>query len=54
MENPQDEGYYWVRNYHGWSIAYWDGSWSVCGNDETYYTSDFDEIGEKVERTHST
>lgn len=51
------DGFYWVRkgtDAFAWTIAQWSssGAWlNVCGwNDYSYDGSDFDEIGERVER----
>ena len=45
-------GFYWVKFSGNWFIAQYVGSmkWLTCGNGYYFNTSEFSNIGDKIER----
>ena len=46
----RESGYYWVRDGISWYVAKWYTSyksWSICGNEEDFNDSEFEEIDER-------
>jgi hypothetical protein len=50
MENRK-YGYYWVKWYEEWVVAFWDEEdkwWDVIGSDECFIDIHFEEIDETL------
>lgn len=46
-----ETGFYWVRILEEWTIAHYDNicnNWIVVGDECTYKSDDFNEIGDKI------
>lgn len=45
----REPGWYWVKDFDGWKVAEWHGSWSLFDYSWLCYDDDFTEIGDKIE-----
>ncbi len=50
--SSRESGFYWVNWLGNWEVAQWyQGVWLIAGLGDNFKDSDFQEIGERVERT---